>query len=59
MNGPKHEIGERVIMTTELFVNGELTLTRKESHGKSKQTKLYQFSLQGWKNMNTINRQLF
>ena len=28
-----------VIMTKELFVNGELTLIRKETHGKSKQTK--------------------
>jgi uncharacterized protein YgiM (DUF1202 family) len=27
------------MMTKELFVNGELTLTRKETHGKSKQTK--------------------
>src|SRR5947199_2952660 len=26
-------------MAKELFVNGELTLTRKETHGKSKQTK--------------------
>ena len=36
-----------MIMTKELFVNGELTLTRKETHGKSKQTKVDQFSLQG------------
>ena len=43
-----------VIMTKELFVNGELILNRKETHGKSKQTKVYQFSLQGWKNTNII-----
>ena len=35
----KEGIGEMVIMTKELFVNGELTLSRKETYGKSKQTK--------------------
>ncbi|TDL71202.1 LysM peptidoglycan-binding domain-containing protein [Rhodococcus qingshengii] len=31
--------GEAVILTTELFLNGELKLSRKEAHGKSKQPK--------------------
>ncbi|PGY12616.1 hypothetical protein COE25_09620 [Bacillus sp. AFS031507] len=35
----KQEIGEQVIMTKELFENGELTRIRKETHGKSKPTK--------------------
>ncbi|NWQ41949.1 SH3 domain-containing protein [Bacillus sp. EB106-08-02-XG196] len=30
-------IGEAVILTTELFLNGELKVSRKEAHGKSKQ----------------------
>lgn len=32
-------IGETVILNTELFLNGELKLSRKEAHGKSKQPK--------------------
>ena len=31
--------GEAAILTTELFLNGELKLSRKEAHGKSKQLK--------------------
>jgi uncharacterized protein YgiM (DUF1202 family) len=32
-------IGDGVILTTELFLNGEIMLSRKETHGKSKQRK--------------------
>ena len=32
-------MGDGVILTTDLFLNGELMLSRKEAHGKSKQPK--------------------
>ncbi|MEH7012365.1 SH3 domain-containing protein [Neobacillus niacini] len=51
-------IGDGVILTTELFLDGELMLSRKETHGKSKQRKnlpVFTSRMEKWEYYKSVN----